>query len=360
MSPQNKPTGSFPELIHELRQCYGLGASFFRALAARNEMTDTEIQVIDLLESGGDATAGQLASLMGLTTGTFTAILNRLEKAGLVRRERDPNDGRRVIVRLVKDADDGQRVSPLFASLEKAWAEMAAQYDDKQRALLLDFLQRSNGLAREEIVRLREVSVGDEGSFSAPLADLESARLVVHAEYVQLNLRTGALGSALYRARFEGPVPDVKLKDGVLTIRYPRRLWLPGMEKRIAEITLTTAIPWQITLKGGGAEMTAALGHMDLLEMEANGAGSIFSIELPDPSRRVPIRLIGSGSEFSVRRPSGVAAQVQTKGWGTGVVFDSQTISGPNRLQSPGYEDAAARYDIETSGSGSMMTIASG
>src|SRR5689334_7302229 len=113
------------KLIHEIRQCYGLGASFFRAAAAQIEMTDTDIQVIDLLESTGEDTAGQLATLMGLTTRTFTAILNRLEKAGLVQRERDPNDGRRVIVRLASGADGKQAMNPLFASLGKAWEEVA-------------------------------------------------------------------------------------------------------------------------------------------------------------------------------------------------------------------------------------------
>src|SRR5215218_9901157 len=164
-------------LVNELRQCYGLGASFFRAAAARIEMTDTDMQVIDILESTGAATAGQLADRMGLTTGTFTAILNRLEKAGLVRRERDPNDGRRVIVRLATRSDGKQEINPLFAFLGKAREEMAAQYDDEQKRFLLEFLRRSNTLAKEEIARLREASVGDHGIFSAPLVDLESARL---------------------------------------------------------------------------------------------------------------------------------------------------------------------------------------
>lgn len=363
MGSQNKQTEVPGDLVRELRQCYGLGASFFRAAAARIEMTDTDMQVIDILESMGEATAGQLANLMGLTTGTFTAILNRLEKAGLVRRERDPNDGRRVIVRLATGSDGKQEISPLFSSLGKAWEEIAAQYDDEQKAFLLEFLQRSNMLAREEIARLREASVGDEGIFSAPLGDLESARLVFHFEGIQLSLRAGDLAGALYQARFEGPVPDVKVKDGVVTIRYPRRLWLPSTEKRVAEVTLSTAIPWQIALKGGGAMLSAELGGLDLLELEANGAGSTFRVDLPEPARVVPIRLGGGGSELIVRRPPGVAARVQTKGWGSGVVFDDQTVSGMSsdgRLQSPNYEGAALRYDIETSGSGSMITITTG
>jgi DNA-binding MarR family transcriptional regulator len=355
MGSRNKQTEIGGKLVNELRQSYGLGASFFRAAAARIEMTDTDMQVIDLLESTGEATAGQLANLMGLTTGTFTAILNRLEKAGLVRRERDPNDGRRVIVRLAKGADGGQEMGPLFASLGKAWEELAANYDDEHKAFLLEFLQRSNALARDEIARLRETSADDEGIFSAPLGNLESARLVFPSEAVQLSLRAGGLAGALYQARFEGPAPDVKVKEGVVTIRYPRVSWLPGKEKRTAEVTLSTAIPWSIVIRSWGSEVTAELGGLDLLEMEANGAGSTFRVGLPDPTRVVPIRLGGSGSEFIVQRPPGVAARVQMKGWGSGVVFDDQTVGG--MLQSPNYEGAVLRYDIETSGSGSMITV---
>jgi len=53
--------------VRELQQFTGLGASFFR-VAARLGMTVTDMQVIDLLESIGPATAGQLADLTGLTT----------------------------------------------------------------------------------------------------------------------------------------------------------------------------------------------------------------------------------------------------------------------------------------------------
>lgn len=363
MDAQKNQTEVAEELVRELRQCYGLGSSFFRAAAARLSMTDTDMQVIDILESTGDATAGQLANLMGLTTGTFTAILIRLEKAGLVQRERDPNDGRRVIVKLATGSTGKQEMGPLFASLGKTWEEMLAQYDDEQKALLLEFLQRSNTLAREEIARLRETAAGDEGIYSAPLGDLESARFVLQSEGIQLRLRAGDIAGALYQAYFEGPVPDVKVKEGVVTIRYPKRLWLPSKEKRAADVILSTAVPWQIALNGGGALMTAELDGLNLLELEVNGAGSTFHVELPKPSRAVPIRLSGGGSGFTVQRPSGVAARVQRKGWGSGVSFDDQTVgetSGDGRLQSPNYEGAALRYDIEMSGSGSMITITTG
>ena len=121
----------------------------------------------------------------------------------------------------------------------------------------------------------------------------------------------------------------------------------------MAEIELSTAIPWPIVIRSGGSKVTTELGGLDLLELDANGAGSMFRVELPAPSRVVPIRLDGSGSVFNVQRPPGVAARVHLKGWGSGVVFDDQTISdmsSDGRLQSPNYEGAAQRYDIEFSG----------
>lgn len=362
----NKYTEISTKLVSELRQCYGLGTSFFRAAAARIEMTDTDMQVIDILESSGEATAGQLANLMGLTTGTFTAILNRLEKAGLVRRERDPNDGRRVIVRLATGADGKQELSPLFSSLGKAWEEMVAQYDDEQKAFLLEFLQRSNALAREEIIRLRESSVGDEEIFSAPLGNLERAQLVISSGTFGLNLRAGELAAALYQAHFEGPMPDVKVKDGVVAIRYPRRLWLPwlpGMEKRTAEVTLSVAIPWQIVLQGGASEITAELGDLKLAALEVKGGAYMARIELPAPSGVVPVRISGGASQTTIRRPAGTAARVHLKGWVSEFGFDDQTFSALGndvRLQSRGFDPAAPYYDIEVDSSASQLTITTG
>src|SRR5690606_16285765 len=46
-------------------------------------------------------TAGELAAQTGLTTGAITGVVDRLEAKGWVRRERDPSDRRRVIVRLL-------------------------------------------------------------------------------------------------------------------------------------------------------------------------------------------------------------------------------------------------------------------
>ncbi len=360
---QNKQTEVIGELAHELRQCSGLGASFFRAAAARIEMTDTDMQVMDLLESAGEASAGTLAALMGLTTGTFTGILNRLEKAGLVQRARDPNDGRRVIVRLERDKDEMHEVSSIFASRGHAWDELASHYDDEQRAFLLDFLKRSNALSRQEIIRLQEAPEAEGEISSVPLGRVKSGRLVVSSGIYRLALHTDERITELYQARFEGPMPSVAAKDGVVTIRYLRRLLGMGGKQGAAEVALNVTIPWQIVIQGGAADITAKLGNLNLVGLEVKGGLSMIRLELPAPSGVVPIRISGGASDVTVRRPVGTAARVHLKGWASAFVFDDQTfnyVGNDVRMQSSGFEPTASYYDIEVAGSASMVTITSG
>ena len=350
-------------LARELRQFNGLSASFFRAAAARIGVTVTDMQVIESLASTGPMTAGQLADLTGLTTGAITGMLNRLEEAGLVRRERDPEDGRRVIVRLSPDRDQIRGIGPLFDSIGKAWEEQTSRYDDEQIAFLVEFLKRGNSIARQELTWLREAPRNEEGIYSAPLGDLVSGRLIVSSATSQLTVRADDKMAELDQARFEGQVPEVKVKDGVVTIRYPRRLLVLGGAQRAVEVTLSAAIPWQIAIQGGALEIAAELGGLDLAGLEVKGGVSMIRLELPVPSGVVPVRVSGGASAITVRRPAGVAARAHLKGWVSTFVFDDQTFSNLGndvRLQSPGYEATDQRYDIEVASSASTVTITSG
>jgi DNA-binding MarR family transcriptional regulator len=347
------------ELVRELWRFTGQGASFFRAAAVRTGMTVTDLEVIDRLDSADPLTAGQLAELTGLTTGAITGMINRLEEAGVVSRERDPDDGRRVIVRLAPDTEKTREVSAVFNGMGRAWNEIAAQYDDEQITFLLDFLKRGNTASREEIVRLRETPTGEEGSFSAPLGDLTGGRLVVVGAF-RLNVGVDSTLASLYQARFEGPAPDVKAVDGVVTIRYPRRLLGLVGKQGGAEVVLNPSIPWRIAIQGAAAAINTELDGLDLAGMEVKGGMSSIHLELPTTSAVVPIRLSGGASEIVVRRPQGVAARVHLKGWVSTFIFDDQlfgNVGNDVRLQSESYEATAPYYDIEVASSASMVTI---
>jgi DNA-binding MarR family transcriptional regulator len=370
------------ELAREFRQFHGLGASFFRVAAARTGKTVTDMQVLDILQMTGPTTAGNLAELTGLTTGATTGLLNRLEEAGLVRRERDPEDGRRIIVQLVsgKEGIDGKEgmdaireIGAVLDPLLGSWERMASGYSDEQIAFLLDFLKRSNAVTRRELARLQEAPAGEGKTYSAPLGDLgelgvlgglQSARLVFSSGVSTLTLRTDAGMDKLYKAHFEGTLPAVKAKDGVVAIRYARRLWdwTPVGGKRKAAITLSTAVPWRILIQGAASEVTAELGGLDLAAFEVKGGMSMIHLNLPSPARSAPIRISGGASEIILRRPAGVPARVHLKGWASQFVFDDQSFSNLGndvRMQSPGYDATAPGYDIEVLSSASMVTVTS-
>jgi DNA-binding MarR family transcriptional regulator len=324
-------------------------------------MTATDIEVMNHLESSGPMTAGQLAELMGLTTGAITGMLNRLEEAGLVRRERDPNDGRRVIVTLAPGREEAREISALFDLGGEAWDELAARYDDEQLAFLVAFLKRGNALTREEVIRLREAPEGERGAYSAPLGDVASGQIAITSGTARLTLRADAAMDALYQARFEGPAPEVQIAGEAVSIRYPRRLWGGlGSAKRAAEVTLNAGIPWRIVIQSKASEITAELGRLDLAGLEIKGGLSLMRLELPVPTNMVPIRISGGASEIVVRRPAGVAARVHLKGWVANMIFDDQilnTVGNDVRLQSPGYAAGGPGYDIEITGAASRASI---
>jgi len=68
------------------------------------------LNVVDLqalgfiARSGSPMTAGEVSQQTGLPTSTTTRVLDRLEKSGFIERSTDPNDRRRVVVRVRHEA----------------------------------------------------------------------------------------------------------------------------------------------------------------------------------------------------------------------------------------------------------------
>ncbi len=71
------------------------------AIAEKLKLNVTDAECLDFLSDMGPATAGDLAKVTRLTTGAITNAIDRLEKAGYVKRDHDPKDRRKVIVKLV-------------------------------------------------------------------------------------------------------------------------------------------------------------------------------------------------------------------------------------------------------------------
>jgi DNA-binding MarR family transcriptional regulator len=104
MSRQTEKRRVFAELIDEIRRSQSATDRFDSAVADALGLNRTDMRCVDSLERAGPLTAGQLAEITGLTSGAMTTALDRLERAGFVRRVRDERDRRRVLVELTDTA----------------------------------------------------------------------------------------------------------------------------------------------------------------------------------------------------------------------------------------------------------------
>ena len=73
---------------------------FHEAAAERLGINATDLKCLELAVGEDEITPTRLAELTGLTSGAITGVLDRLERRGIVRREADPDDRRRVVVRV--------------------------------------------------------------------------------------------------------------------------------------------------------------------------------------------------------------------------------------------------------------------
>jgi DNA-binding MarR family transcriptional regulator len=125
-----------------------------QAAADRVGINATDLNCLNILSFSGEMTAGELARATGLTTASITGVTDRLEEAGFVRRERDPQDRRRVVIRLVLERALSD-VAPVFLPMIRDWQAMADGYTDDELRLIVDFYGRMEQVLRAHLARLR-------------------------------------------------------------------------------------------------------------------------------------------------------------------------------------------------------------
>ena len=141
------------EFLLALRRTGSIMQLLGQVSAERIGINATDLNCLNLLALSGHLTAGELARRTGLTTASITGVLDRLEDAGFVRRQRDAQDRRRVLVYL--DATRGLRdVAPVFAPLVQARRAVAAEYTDEQLSLILDFQRKVEQIMRDRLIEL--------------------------------------------------------------------------------------------------------------------------------------------------------------------------------------------------------------
>lgn len=116
-------------------------------------LNSTDLECLDLLYLSGPATAGRLAAHTGLTTGATTAVIDRLERAGYVRRTRDSHDRRVVVVEALPAGI--KRIEPLYRRLARAMDQLHHEYDERQLAVVAEYLSRAVDLGATHVAWLQ-------------------------------------------------------------------------------------------------------------------------------------------------------------------------------------------------------------
>lgn len=121
-------------------------------VAASLGLYNNDFLSVDILREKGPITAGELSKLTGLATGSVTALIDRLEKNGYVRRQNDPKDRRKVII--VPLYENKEDVIDTYMPLHTAMVKLAASYTDEELSLISQFLGKASTVLDEQIDHL--------------------------------------------------------------------------------------------------------------------------------------------------------------------------------------------------------------
>ncbi|MGH3410997.1 MAG: MarR family winged helix-turn-helix transcriptional regulator [Streptosporangiaceae bacterium] len=160
--PGSAPTRQ--ELINEAGMAARLQQNdydrFEDAVAEFFGVNRTAMRCMEVLDRVGQLTAGDIARETGLTSGAVTAMLDRLERVGYVRRLRDASDRRRVLVELTDKAR--QMAEEIYGPLTEAM-EHFERYSDDELRLIRDFLREGGALLVAHAARVEKRRLSRDG-----------------------------------------------------------------------------------------------------------------------------------------------------------------------------------------------------
>lgn len=204
---------------------------------------------------------------------------------------------------------------------------------------------------------------------SAPLADAEHARLELPGGVYHLRLRSLDTPATdrdpyrdppdLFRARFDGPVPQVAVHDGTVRIHYPRFRFFRSTV-RSGEIALAPSLPWTIAVSGGSKDLHGDLRKLVIEGITISGGVSVVRLLLPRPRGRCTIVITGGVNRVELLRPAVVPVRLLATGGIRDLRVDDlalNALGGRFAYHTPGHAENADAYDVSISGGVTGLTI---
>ncbi|MFC6019154.1 MarR family winged helix-turn-helix transcriptional regulator [Plantactinospora solaniradicis] len=125
---------------------------FHHAVAERLGLSAADHKALDLVLRHQPVTVSRLAQLTRLSPSSTTGLVDRLEAAGLVRRQPAPDDRRRILV--VATTDTQASLGEIFGALGAAMGRAMAGFSTEELLVIREYVERTIGVLEEQTQRL--------------------------------------------------------------------------------------------------------------------------------------------------------------------------------------------------------------
>lgn len=140
-------------LIKSLRRFSTRMVLFEQNVAQSLGVFHTDLKCADIINETGPINPSELANETGLTTGTITALIDRLVDAGYVSRNNDPKDRRKILISSNKEKQE--EIRDLYIPLAKSTAELCERYSDEELDSIFDFMKQITKVVQMETSNLK-------------------------------------------------------------------------------------------------------------------------------------------------------------------------------------------------------------
>ncbi|MBU2646105.1 MarR family transcriptional regulator [bacterium] len=135
---------NFRKLSESLIQFYEKLSAWEVAVARNSGLSTQQNHTIEIIGGAGRIRMKPLAEKLGVTTGTLTVMIDRLQKAGYVQRQPDPSDGRAFNVVLTEKGDAAYLEHHAFH--ENLTRDIVGCLDSKEQERFTDMLKKINSV----------------------------------------------------------------------------------------------------------------------------------------------------------------------------------------------------------------------
>ncbi|MER5405911.1 MarR family transcriptional regulator [Streptomyces sp. NPDC002769] len=153
MKGKKRPAATADQALYAMDRMIATAQFGQQDIARRLGLNVTDLTclgfIIEASTAGRTPAAGDLAEQARLTTGAMTGVLNRLEKAGYIRRQADPQDRRRVHVVMEESAQ--ARILQVYGPFYERLGALFADYTPDEIAVLTDWLTRAKTLLGDSL-----------------------------------------------------------------------------------------------------------------------------------------------------------------------------------------------------------------